>query len=99
MMLKRHLGNIEIYYFQCWYNGIKNIKRDRAKKLKQFAARIKANRLLPGWNAWIYLHSIHKIARYCQSHFRGNRSRSKTYPYIKNLIAKEKDRAKLEEDF
>ena len=99
MMLKRHLGRVEAYYFQCWYVGIKKIKRNRAKKLKQFAARMKASRLLPGWNAWIYLHSIHKIARYCQSHFRGNRSRSKTNAYIKNLISKEHERAKLEEEF
>eukprot|EP00943_MAST-04B_sp_MAST-4B-sp1_P003082 g3082.t1 len=99
LMLKRHLGNIKIYYFHCWAECIQNIKKNRRRKLKQFAARMKASRLLPSWNAWIYLHSIHKIAKYCQSHYRGNKSRKITDPYIQNLMQTEEQRAKAEQTY
>ena len=97
-MLRRHFLQLKETTFLRFKQYMVKVKKERRRKLKQFAARMKSSRLLPGWNIWYALHSKHKVAKFVQARYRGIRSRRSTASYRKALVHQEVLRRSIEQE-
>ena len=97
-MLRRYLSRLERSTFERFAEYLKMKKKERRRKIKLFASRMKTSRMLPSWNGWYSLHCMHKVAKFVQSAFRGHRSREITTAMRAELLAAEKERSRIEEE-